>query len=364
MGISSIEINRHYAGIRQWMKVKGVDCVLVAGKADHFNRGNVRYITTLGNGGYCLFPLEGIPVLFVGRKAEFLSRKELPIELKETTNPVEGIKAELARFDHGNKIGTIGLEATDNVNAFIKENYSPKLVDAIEIFEQMRSIKSAEEIEKMRVAAWIADKVFYMLKDLVRPGLIDFEIYGEVKRLIYGLGCEYSMDLIDADGAKMNMKFTPVGDRLSADGTLFLEITPVYEGYYAQLPVIMPVVRPPDHFYKMAAVWKQALDAGMSLLKPGIKVFELYHVMQNKVREGGFISPFRPGHAIGLDAIDFWSITESNETVLKPGMTIAVHPSVLKEPGGDGIGMGYTFLITETGAERFSKVNLAAMYNL
>ena len=40
-------------------------------------------------------------------------------------------------------------------------------------------------------------------------------------------------------------------------------------------------------------------------------------------------------------------------------MTIAVHACVLKEMGGDGCGMGYTYLITETGAERLSKIDLA-----
>jgi Xaa-Pro aminopeptidase len=57
--------------------------------------------------------------------------------------------------------------------------------------------------------------------------------------------------------------------------------------------------------------------------------------------------------------LDFWSVTESNPLVLEAGMTIAVHACVLKEMGGDGCGMGYTYLITETGAERLSKIDLA-----
>jgi aminopeptidase len=81
--------------------------------------------------------------------------------------------------------------------------------------------------------------------------------------------------------------------------------------------------------------------------------------LTNTILEQGYISPFRPGHAIGLDVIDFWSITESNSTILKPGMALAIHPSVLLEVGGDGIGMGYTYLITDTGAEKLNTVDLA-----
>ena len=100
--------------------------------------------------------------------------------------------------------------------------------------------------------------------------------------------------------------------------TLFLEITPSCEGYYAQL----------------------------------------YSAPVKTVQEYSSLSPLRPGHAIGLDVIDFRSVTESNETILKPGMTVAMHPAVLRELGGEGVGMGYTYLITETGAEKLSKFDL------
>ncbi len=365
MSISQAEFNRRYIAIREWMKIHEVDCILTAGRPDYFNRGNIRYLTGLGNGGYCLFPLEKTPVYLVNRKAEFASRsRNIPVELRESPNQVDETKKGLAGFDRGNKIAAIGLEATDPFNSYLKDRYEERLIDATPIFERLRLIKSPEEIAKMKTSASIADQIFDMLLVTAKPGVSDFTIYAEVKKIIYSRGCEYSMDLIDADGAHMNMKQTPVGDILSAGGTLFLEITPVFDGYYAQLPVIIPVSTPPPHLLKMAAVWRQALEAGTALLKPGTRVSDLCSVMLNKVRESGFLSPFRPGHALGLDAIDFWSITDSNTTVLQPGMTLAVHPPVLKEMGGDGVGMGYTFLITETGAEKFSRVDLNTLFKV
>ena len=59
-----------------------------------------------------------------------------------------------------------------------------------------------------------------------------------------------------------------------------------------------------------------------------------------------------------MDILDFWSITEKNTVVLKPGMIFAIHPSVLTEMGGDACGMGYTYLITPSGAERLSDIDL------
>jgi len=366
MSISRQEFERRYAAIRKRMKRDSLDCLLVVGLADDFNRGNIRYVTGSGRGGCCVFPPAGNPVFMIGpnQSASPKIRKTVEafelLDLRETDNPAEQVVQELSRFYSGSRVGIVGMACIPvPMYLAVKEKFPDKLVDSMKIFEDLRSIKSEEEIEKMRIAAAVADDVYAMLKNLVRPGLSDYEIYGQVKRLIYEKGCEYSFDLIDAAGSRMNMTFWPTGERLKNNDTLFMEITPAYEGYYAQLPVTLPVGKYPPEIKRMILVWEQADRAALEILKPGTKISDLYHALVDTVQENGYISPLRPGHAIGLDALDFWSITASSTITLKPGMTLAVHPSIMTEIGGDACGMGYTYLITDTGAERFSKVDLA-----
>ena len=366
MSISLQEYQRRYSAIREQMQAEGLDCILVIGLADDFNRGSIRYITGHGRGGYCIFPLEGAPIFLVSpnQSASPKTRKTTGaldlLDLRETVNPVEQVKEELSRLFRGNKIGVVGM-ACISVPMYlaVKEQYQDSLVDSTGIFRQLREIKSTEEIEQMRVAASVADSVYTMLRDMVRPGLSEYEIYGAVKKKIYEAGCEYSFDLIDAAGTSMNMTFYPTEDKLEENGTLFMEITPAYNGYYAQLPVTLPVTRYTPRIRDMVSAWDQADKAALKIIRSGTKVSDLYHVLVNTVQDNGFLSPLRPGHSIGLDALDFWSITESSTTILKPGMTLAIHPSVMVEINGDACGMGYTYLITDSGAERFSKIDLA-----
>jgi len=365
MPISAQEFLRRYKAIREIMTQNSLDCLLIAGRADYFSRGNVRYLTNLGNGGHVIFPAEGSPI-FLTSPAQTASPKVRRIgpvidllQFKPVTDPLEGIKSELLRLDKGNNIGIVGMtEISVPTYRALQELFHDRLVDATWIFAQLRPVKSAEEIEKIRTAAFIADEVCTMLIEMIRPGLSDYEIYGTVKKKIYEMGSEYSMELIDADGANMNMWWNPSGDRLEAQGTLFLEITPSCEGYYAQLPVCLPVGKYSPSVRELVAVSEKATEAGVALLHPGSRVADLYNAMVKTVQEHSFLAPLRPGHAIGLDVIDFWSITESNETILEPGMTLAMHPPVLRELGGEAVGMGYTYLITETGAEKLSKINL------
>jgi Xaa-Pro aminopeptidase len=366
MSISRQEYERRYAAIRGLMKEEEVDCLLVVGLSDDFNRGNIRYITGSGRGGCCIFPPKGAPVFLTGpgQAASPKLRRTMDafdlLDLRETPDPVAQAEKELSRLDRGNRIGVVGMACiTVPMYLMAKERFGDRLIDSIKIFERLRAVKSAEEIEKTGVAASIADRVYVMLREMIRPGVGEYEIYGAVKKTIYEMGCEYSFDLIDAAGATMNMSFFPTADRLEANGTLFMEITPAYEGYYAQLPVTLPVGEYPPHVRQMVSVWNEADEAAHKILRPGTKVSDIYRVMVNIIKEKGFISPYRPGHAIGLDALDFWSITESSKEILQPGMVLAVHPSVMQEMGGDGCGMGYTYLITDTGAERLSKIDLA-----
>jgi Xaa-Pro aminopeptidase len=365
MSISLPEFKRRYAAIRELMKKEDIDCILVAGLSDDFNRGNIRYLTGYGRGGCCLFPLEGRPVYLVAphqsvspKMRKMLEAFDL-LDLRETSDPAVWLKKEMPGFVHSGRLGIAGMSCISiPVYLAIVDKIQDRWLDASGILEQVRIIKSPEEIDKIRIAARVADAVYEDLKDYVHPGQKDFEIYGEVKKTIYEMGCEYSFDLIDAEGSRLNMTYWPTGERLKNKNTLFMEITPAFEGYYAQLPVTLPVWDYPPGIQKMIGVWEKANRAALEVLRPGTLVSDLYRVLIDTVRENGYVSPLRPGHAIGLEALDFWSITESNSTVLKPGMTLAVHPSIMTEMGGEGCGMGYTYLITDTGAERFSKVEL------
>jgi Xaa-Pro aminopeptidase len=366
MSISHQEYKRRYAAIREIMKKEGLDSLLVIGLSDDFNRGNIRYITGSGRGGCCIFPLEGDPVLLAApgpstspKLRHTIGALDL-LELKETTDSVGQAVAELSRFDKGNKIGVIGMVCISvSMYTAVKNKFKDRLVDTANLLESLRVVKSAEELEKTRMAASIADEVFTRLRKMAEPGVREFEVYSVVKQTAYEMGCEYSFDLIDAAGATMNFSFFPTIDKLEAGGTLFMEITPAYEGYYAQLPVTLPVTEYPATVRPMVSAWNKADKAVRQILKPGTKVSNLYHVLVNTVRENGYISPYRPGHSIGLDALDFWSITADNSIELEPGMVLAIHPSVMSKVGGDACGMGYTYIITEDGFDKLSKIDLA-----
>ena len=114
--ISENEYLRRHASIREHMRKDGMDCLLVCGLAADFHRGNIRYVTGSGRGGQCIFPLEERPVLLTGvnqstspKLVKTVGAYEL-LEFVESDKPGETINRELSRFDHGGKIGLVGMD--------------------------------------------------------------------------------------------------------------------------------------------------------------------------------------------------------------------------------------------------------------
>ncbi len=359
--ISQTERNRRYKAIRELMRQDDCDCLVVAGRDGFGCRGNVRYVTNYGiNFGeqFCLFPAEENPVFLGSAIANAQVRGSGWMdELCEINDLPRQLIQQVSRFQKGKRIGIVGL-ASISVPAYLplKETFGANLFDATWMFRQLRLIKSPEEVDHIRTAVQIADNAYEAVRGMVRPGITDFAIYGDVKRALYAMGCEYSMEFIDAHAAEINF-FNPRGNILEENGTLALEITPAFQGYHGQLAVTLPVGDYPSHIKPLLPVWRMALEAGVEALRPGARFCDVYRKVTDVVNGHGYRSHTRCGHSIGLDPLDFCALSNDDTTEIKENMTLALHPCVALD-GGEGIGMGYTYLVEEKGAVKLSRVAL------
>jgi Xaa-Pro aminopeptidase len=96
----------------------------------------------------------------------------------------------------------------------------------------------------------------------------------------------------------------------------------------------------------------QALKEAAGMLKPGVTGGDVartaIHVL--KQANGGEIGPL--GHGMGLDLVEPPLLRPDDETIVQPGMVVAVHPHLTWR--GVSIWIGDTFLVTDGGAARMS----------
>ncbi len=361
------DLKDRIARIREAMREREIEVLLVAGHQDIFNRGHIRYISNLGRGGNIVLPLEGNltyylhPALVNSPKLHKGGSISDFIDVLPFGDGAYGlINDSVGKIRSMNVQGKVGYVGGASIGIAVHDQLidtvgRDRLVDASDIFWQLRTIKSENELALMRRSAVMADDCLDEIRPLIRAGVSDYEIYAAAKRYLFERQSPYSLEVIDAHGPFMNFEQYPHGDVLERGGTLMMEITPAYGGYYAQLPFTLPVDELSPSMRRLAEAWQAGFELGESMLRPGMRVSELSKALRARIAEAGAVNPFSHGHAIGLDVYDGWGLADNVEFELRPGMTFAMHPAAITEVGGESFSCGYTFLITEDGAERLSR---------
>jgi methionyl aminopeptidase len=202
-------------------------------------------------------------------------------------------------------------------------------------------LKSPDEIEKMRRAGTIVADTRERVAAAVRPGLTT----GDLDRV----GEEH----IRRSGAVPNFKgyrgfpasiCTSVNDqivhgipgkRVLRQGDLVsLDFGAIWEGYHADSAVSVFCGEPPsDEAEKLVRVTQEALEAGISEMRPGKHLSDIGHAIQQVVEGAGF-SVVREyvGHGIGQSLHEDPQIPNfgppGRGPELRPGMVLAVEPMV------------------------------------
>ncbi len=353
MTLSTAERDRRHSAIRTAMAEEGIGTLVVVGRDGYFARGNVRYVSSYGICAldqYCVVPLDGPPCLIIWRGHTPTVRRHCWIEeIYDTLDARTTLLEQVRARDEGSLVGLVGLnDIPVPIYLALSELLGARLVDATPLLRRLRTVKSEEEIQMIESAAHVGTSALLAIKDMVQPGVTDFEIYGELKRVIHASGCEYSMEFVDAFGSEISV-FNPVGEELVEGGNFTVEITPAYEGYYAQLVSTLPVGRPTSRAEEMNKIWREAMLAGRAAARPGNRARDVHQAIAQPIHEAGFEMPSRCGHALGLDVNDGFGLVADEETELVPGMTLVIHPNLVDPATDEGVMYGSMHVVTEAG---------------
>ncbi len=203
------------------------------------------------------------------------------------------------------------------------------------------TIKTPEEIEKMRVAGRLAAEVLEMIRPHVRPGVTT----GELDRLCH----DHIVQVQQAIPAPLNYRGFPKsictsvnhqvchgipGDRRLKNGDIVnLDITVIKDGYHGDTSRMFMVGKPSVQAQRLVRVCYDAMRTGIELVRPGIRLGDIGHAIQQYV-EAHHYSVVREycGHGIGREFHEEPQVlhygTPGTGLVLEPGMTFTIEPMV------------------------------------
>lgn len=203
------------------------------------------------------------------------------------------------------------------------------------------TIKTAEEIEKMRVAGRLAAEVLEMIEPHVQPGITT----DELDRICH----DYIVNQQLAIPAPLNYHGFPKsicssinhvvchgipGEKKLKKGDIInLDITVIKDGYHGDTSMMFCVGEPSVMARRLVEVARECLLIGIRMVKPGMRLGDIGHAIQTHAEAHNYsIVREYCGHGIGKEFHEEPQVLHYGRPgtglVLEPGMTFTIEPMV------------------------------------
>jgi Xaa-Pro aminopeptidase len=220
--------------------------------------------------------------------------------------------------------------------------------------EELRRIKTADELEHIKNAAELADRGYQRLAEAIEPGMKEYELVAEVEAFLKANGAEDNFMLIASGGAEVTGMRPPTERVMRAGDCVTTELTPQVNGYYAQICRTLVLGDPSPQQRQVFSIFSEAQQAAQDLIRPGVNVRDAARVQNDVFRKHGYgeytgsrYTRVR-GHCLGLYPDETPHILEDSDYELKEGMVMIAHPNTYLPLSGYMV-LGDTLLVTATG---------------
>ena len=203
------------------------------------------------------------------------------------------------------------------------------------------TIKSAEEIEKMRRAGEILAAVHQNLAREIKPGMSTLDIDRLGEEMIRGYGCIPSFKNYCGYPASICVSVNdevvhgiPSKDRILQDGDIVsLDAGLIYKGYHSDMARTFPVGQVSEEARLLMERTKGSFFAGIEMAKAGNHLYDISNAIDAYIRPFGYgIVRDLVGHGIGTSLHEDPQIPNFAQhrrgLKLQAGMTLAIEPMI------------------------------------
>lgn len=238
----------------------------------------------------------------------------------------------------------------------------PNLVDLNRAYTGLRLIKSAEEIERMRIGAWLSDAGIAAAVAAAVPGVTERAFCDACERAWVPLGGETVIHFVASTAMAAPDCRVPrqvaSARPLARGDAVFCEISAAFHGYSGQVLRTFTVEAPPTPLYRdLHAAADAAFDAIRGVLRPGAAMADLV-AAASVIEQAGFTTCDDLVHGYGGGYLPPILGSASRpagplpDLELQAGMCLVVQPNVTTRDGMAGVQTGECLLLTESGSER------------
>ena len=229
------------------------------------------------------------------------------------------------------------------------------------LVEELRLIKSAEEMAKIRLAGRITTRAMQAAIETATEGVSENAIAAAVWAELVRHGGEFpGLPPFIVSGPRSSLGHATWSKRCLAWGdALNFEIPGVVARYVAPLFRTGSVGEPTPAMRAIEAACLSSLDLLLPAIRPGVRIAELHRLNTENFARRGFTLGHRTGYSVGVGYAPDWgegdtlSIVDGETRELAAGMVFHLVPGIYL-PGRMAVVISETVAVTADGVDRIT----------
>lgn len=223
--------------------------------------------------------------------------------------------------------------------------------------EDIRLIKSREEIDRVVKAQRIAEKAFEHILGFIKVGMTEREIGLELDYFMLRNGADaLSFETIAVSGEKTSMPHGVPGMRKIQNGDFItMDYGAVVEGYHSDMTRTIAVGSVSDEQKKVYDTVLKAQTEAFAVMKPGIPCANVDKAARDVIAQAGYGDYFGHGlgHGVGIEIHEEPRLSPFGKKVLESGFLVTNEPGIYL-PGKFGVRIEDMAFITDDGYENLT----------
>jgi Xaa-Pro aminopeptidase len=202
-----------------------------------------------------------------------------------------------------------------------------KFVDASHLLRQLRMIKNEEEINRLRKAASITEKAIRATIEYAEPGMTENELRVMLEKMELEQGATAVFYTEISAGERGGYGATYYTDkRIEKHQVIRIDASSVYREYVSDICRIFTIGNATDRQRKYFDVSLKAEQAGISLIRSGIKASDIFRTCEQIPKQllSKEYSRHHVGHGIGMEGHEAPILSPTNSTLLERNMVLCV----------------------------------------
>jgi Xaa-Pro dipeptidase len=257
----------------------------------------------------------------------------------------------------GSATGRLGIEETVRYvfsDGVAHAAPSLTLTSATPVTAGCRGVKSAHEIELMRLASQVTLKAYHAAHQALKEGMTQDQFADLVAMAHRRLGFPGGAGVqVGPYSALPHGSITP---QVIKQGTILLiDGGCRVEGYNSDLSRTFVLGKATDKMKAVFEIEQRAQAAALAAARPGVECQAVDAAARKVITDAGYGPDYkyfthRVGHGIGMDGHEWPYLVRGNTLKLQPGMTFSDEPGIYIR-GEFGVRLEDDMLITDNGAE-------------